>query len=96
MIEERKRELIQAANMYSDIAVNERDTKKAAKKFWNDYLGGKWNIYEHILLMVLTQKYIDCKCGVMTRAECLEEQRKAVEMLDEYYNLNDEIYKEDD
>lgn len=73
--EKRKKIIISAANSYSDTAINV-GTAVASKDFFGDHLCGKWNVGEYVLLICLVQKYIDCKCGVISREDCIDEQNK--------------------
>lgn len=73
--EKRKKEIISAANSYSDTAINV-GTAIASKDLFSDHIHGKWNVGEFALLTHLVQKYIDCKCGVILREACIDEQNK--------------------
>lgn len=77
---QRKKAVIKACNEYADIAVKQ-GTAKATQIFFNDYLKGRWNVMEHIVIMRLVQQYIYCKMGQITREACMSEQKKSLEML---------------
>ena len=80
LTEKRKKEILNAANKYSDTAIKV-STVAAARDFYNDYCDGKWSFDEHVVIMCLTQKYIDNKCGAITREACLQEQKKLIRWL---------------
>ena len=63
------------AAFYADMAIAD-GTAKASAVFMRDSLKRKWNRMEHIAIMLLTQKYIEVKQGVISREECLAEQKK--------------------
>lgn len=67
--------VLKGAVYYADIAV-EKGTRTASELFLKDYMSRKWTMYEHLLIMMLVQIYIDCKTGVITREECLEKQKE--------------------
>lgn len=75
LTDRRKQEIIRAANQYSDIAIRD-GTRKASKKFFNDYFEGKWSTEEHLILICLVQEYINCKFGAITRTECVIRQNE--------------------
>lgn len=72
--------MLQASNQYADIAVKQ-GTAKASRAFLDDYMKGRWNVMEHIVIMRLVQQYIYCKMGHITREACMSEQKKSLEML---------------
>lgn len=82
LTEKRKKEIISAANKYSDTAIK-ASAGAAAHDFLKDYCDGKWSFDEHVVLMCLIQKYIDCKCGVVDRKACLREQNNLLRRLND-------------
>lgn len=76
MTEERRLEILSACNEYADVAMNS-STKNAERLFWYDYARGrKWTFIEHIVIMNLTQVYIDCKCGAIDRKTAAKNQKQ--------------------
>ena len=70
------------ANRYSDTAIKV-SPEQAGKDFYNDYFDGKMTCNEHIAVMCLTQKYIDCKCGFLSRDDCGQAQAELFRKLKE-------------
>ncbi|MDO5397549.1 MAG: hypothetical protein Q4G33_06440 [bacterium] len=74
MTEKRKMEILNACNEYAETAIN-NSVKSAQSLFWYDYVRGRrWSFIEHIVIMKLTQVYIDCKCGAIDRKTAARNQ----------------------
>lgn len=82
LTEKRRKEIVSAANKYSDTAIKV-STAAASHDFFKDYCDGKWSFDEHVVLMCLTQKYIDCKYGAIDRKACLREQNDLLRRLND-------------
>ncbi len=81
-----RKRIINGANNYADIAINE-GTAAASRKFLDDYTtgypDGMWNCTEHIVIMYLVPQYIKCKKGIISRKDCAVQQNRILSMLED-------------
>lgn len=78
--------IIDGANNYADIAINE-GTAAASRKFFDDYItdypNGMWNGIEHIVILYLVPQYIKCKKGIISRKDCARRQNELLSILED-------------
>lgn len=74
--------IIEYANEYSGIALK-KGSRAAMQKFHKDYFTEKiFNAVEHEVILHLTKAYLLCKAGQINRAECNQEQKRLLSVLE--------------